>query len=331
MKERLQRLWFLLSVVVPLWLRTFRRPVLFSRLGALGDIICTFPAALELKKRHPRAAFIYSCLPDFARLPEMGGITTQITSVQFASNSRWRFFFAMIYEFRYADEIAGETCRQTTIEDFCSQFGLAKTDEHPRLQPNPPALARVNSFLAALNLPPGPRIFFHLGPSWPVRQWPLAAWADLAEKLRARGFANLIHLGVNKHVEMGSAAAEDVPGTISLVNQLTVEETVAMISLGSLVVGIDSGLLHIAASTRTPAVGVFGPTSPEFRFGKGSSCSVVVSDVECQGCHHRVPRLHWRTGCPYDIACMKNIQGGEVVQACLAKLGVSEALDNRKT
>jgi hypothetical protein len=46
----------------------------------------------------------------------------------------------------------------------------------------------------------------------------------------------------------------------------------------------------------------------------------VVSDVECQGCHHRVPRLHWITGCPYDIKCMKAIRVDQVLQACLTGL-----------
>jgi hypothetical protein len=46
----------------------------------------------------------------------------------------------------------------------------------------------------------------------------------------------------------------------------------------------------------------------------------VVADVECAGCYHRLPRLHWVTGCPYDIRCMKTLPVEAVVQACLVKL-----------
>jgi hypothetical protein len=46
----------------------------------------------------------------------------------------------------------------------------------------------------------------------------------------------------------------------------------------------------------------------------------VVSRIECQGCHHRIPRIHWETGCPYDIACMKNIPVAEVLATCLRLL-----------
>jgi hypothetical protein len=37
----------------------------FAPGSGLGDIICTFPAAMELKKRHPGVTFSHDCHPDF--------------------------------------------------------------------------------------------------------------------------------------------------------------------------------------------------------------------------------------------------------------------------
>src|ERR1017187_927182 len=71
--------WYVLTVIVPVILRTGRRPVIFSRFAGMGDILCTFPAALELKKRHPQAPFIYNCAAGFACLPAMGGVTERVT------------------------------------------------------------------------------------------------------------------------------------------------------------------------------------------------------------------------------------------------------------
>jgi ADP-heptose:LPS heptosyltransferase len=305
-------------------LRTWRRPVLFERQGALGDIICTFPAVLQLKKRHPKAAFVYSCHRDFVHLPEMGAITKHVTTASFDKGTVWSFFFEEIYHFRYGDEIDGCVSTRTIIEEFCVQHGVAVTDEHPHLKINPQALSRVRSLLLDYPLSVGPLVFFHLGPSWPVREWAHACWIDLARALESQGFSNIILLGVDKHVELGTVPGFTVPGVVSLVNRLTVEETAALVSIGGLLVGIDSGLLHLAASTDTPAVGIFGATSPEFRFSRNSSCVFVASPVECQGCHHRLPRLHWKTGCPYDIKCMKTINVSSVVQACLLKLASKE-------
>jgi ADP-heptose:LPS heptosyltransferase len=317
---QVKRLWFLVRTVLPLLIRTRTRPVLFSRPGALGDIICTFPAALELKKRHPKAIFIYSCHQDFASLPGMGAVTKQVTSAQFTKASRWAFLFSAIYQFEYGDERPDSASVETIIAEFCRRQGVAVDDAHPHLQVASAVLSKVKRLLEADGIQQGPLILIHPGPSWPVREWPRESWISLVEALRSRGFTNIIQLGVGKHVQLGSLPGIAIPNVRSLADQLTVEETVALVSLSQLLVGIDSGLLHIAASLRTPAVGMFGTTSPQFRFSKKSSCSFVVSNVECQGCHHRIPRLHWMTGCPYGIKCMKDIRMDEILSVCLSKL-----------
>jgi len=138
--------------------------------------------------------------------------------------------------------------------------------------------------------------------------------------LRARGFTSIGQLGVGRYMNFGKVEVPAVPGAVSLLDAFTVEECIAAIAQAKLFIGIDSGLLHIAAATRTPAVGIFGMTRPEFRFSKNYRQDFVTTRFECAGCEHRKPRLHWVTGCPHDIRCMKQISVEEVLQACLAKL-----------
>ena len=83
-----------------------------------------------------------------------------------------------------------------------------------------------------------------------------------------------------------------------------------MLSLCDGFVGIDSGLLHMAGAVGTPAVGLFGPVDPALRLPPTTPAVAVTappSEVPCLGCHHRMPRLHWKTGCPHDIACMRQL------------------------
>jgi ADP-heptose:LPS heptosyltransferase len=316
---RFKRIWFVLGTILPMWLHTRRRPVLFVRSGALGDILCTFPAVLELKKRHPGATFIYSCLPDFACLPRLGGVTTHVTSAHIARESVWRHCFAAIYHFYYRAETAG--CSEGTfIEEFCQQHGVTTDGAHHRLKLDGVATARMKAMLEQRGLGAGPLIVLHPGPTWPVKEWSAASWAELVAELRRRGFFNLVQLGVGKHPQLGALTRINIPGVLSLVDQLNVEDTVALVAQADLLIGIDSGLMHIAASVGTPAVGMFGPTSPQFLYAKFAINFSIVSRVECQGCHHRVPRLHWMTGCPYDVKCMKTIPVDEVLQAVLQRL-----------
>jgi ADP-heptose:LPS heptosyltransferase len=300
--------------------------VIFSKFSGIGDIICTIPAALELKKRHPKATFIYNCHPDFACLPRLAKVTGRITSlVCIGLVGYWyRFLLAGYYQFTSDDDNPQTIPTDVYIRDFGRPFGLNLPDEHPKLQIDPAVVGRVKLLLERRGLAADPLILIHIGPSWPVREWPRESWTALVTALKSSGFANLVQIGSRSHLKMGEVVGEPIISVISLVDQLTLEETVALIAQGNLFIGIDSGLLHIAAALKIPAVGLWGPTSPQFRFSPDNRLSFITSVAECQGCHHRHPRLHWITGCPYDIKCMKTISAAEVSSACLARLKVRE-------
>jgi ADP-heptose:LPS heptosyltransferase len=313
---------FVLTVVVPLVLRAGRRPVIFSRWSGMGDIICTIPAALELKKRHPSATFIYNCHPDFIVVPKLGGIADRVTSLEaIGLVGHWyHFLLAGFYHFAHGDDISGQTSKEPMVTEFCRQFGLPLMEEHPRLTVDPGLREKMRRQLLEKNLDPGSLIIIHPGPSWPVREWPLEKWAGLVDGLRRRGFTSIVQLGVGRYLNFCRVAVEPVPGAVSLVNELSLEEAFAVISLAKLHIGIDSGLLHIAAAVGAPAVGIFGMTSPQLRFSRAYIKPFVVSRVECQGCYHRLPRVDWVTNCPHDIRCMKTIGVDEVLNTCLAQL-----------
>ena len=135
-----------------------------------------------------------------------------------------------------------------------------------------------------------------------------------------RGFTNIGQLGVNPGMDFGKVDLPIAPGATSLVDLFEVEECIAVIARARLFIGIDSGLLHIAAATRTPSVGLFGMTLPEYRFSAKFRETFVASQIDCAGCEHRKPRLHWITGCPHDIRCMNTLEVEQVLAACLAIL-----------
>jgi ADP-heptose:LPS heptosyltransferase len=315
-------LGYVLRVVLPVILRTGRRPVIFSRLTGMGDIICTIPAARELMKRHPGATFIYNCHRDFAAVPALAGIAGRVTSLpEIGPVGHWyHFLLGGFYHFAHRDDTPGMVSQEPMVTEFLRQFNLPVSDEHPRLAVSPAARERVSSLLARKGLDVANLILIHPGPSWPVREWPLGQWELLVAALRERGFASIAQLGVGRYMNFGQVAVASIPGTVSLVDELTVEECFAVIARARLFIGIDSGLLHIAAAVGAPGVGIFGMTSPQFRFSKNYIRSFVVSAVECQGCYHRLPRVDWVTNCPHDIRCMKALSVESVLLACLAIL-----------
>ena len=75
----------------------------------------------------------------------------------------------------------------------------------------------------------------------------------------------------------------------------------------------DSGLLHVAAAIGTPAVGIFGPTSP-WHWAPLNPLAAVIepkTDVPCRPCHKPTCRFgHHR--------CMRDIPAEQVAAAVLA-------------
>jgi len=315
-------LGYVLRVVLPVILRTGKRPVIFSRHTGLGDIICTIPAARELMKRHPGATFIYNCHTDFATVPRLVGVAGRITSLpEIGVVGHWyKFLLAGFYHFAHGDDTPGKVAQEPMVAEFLRQFHLPIMTEHPALPVTPAGREKVMATFVKNNLDPAALVLIHPGPSWPVKEWPPENWSRLVAELRARGFTSIGQLGVGRYMNFGKVEVSPVPGAVSLLDAFTVEECIAAIAQAKLFIGIDSGLLHIAACTRTPAVGIFGSTLPQFFYAEKIRAAFAVSDVPCAGCYHRLPRLHWITGCPHDIQCMKTLKVETVLRACLDRL-----------
>ena len=321
-KRHLCAFWYVLTVILPVILRTGKRPVIFSRYTGMGDIICTLPAVRELIKRHPAATFIYNCHRDFTEVPRLAGVASQVTTLEpIGLVGHWyAFLLTAFYHFAHGDDLPDSGCQEPMVVEFCRQFQATVSAEHPELVAGSAAREKVGSILKEKGLNAESLILIHPGPSWPVREWPLENWTRLVSELRRQGHANIGQLGVSRYMNFGKVQVPLVPGAVSLINEFSIEECFAVMAQASLFIGIDSGLLHIAACARTAAVGIFGMTLPEYRFSQNFRRDFVTNRVECAGCEHRKPRLHWVTGCPYDIKCMKTLPVEPVLRACLAKL-----------
>lgn len=326
LRSLIRRHWevfrFLVSAILPAIVRTGKRPVMFDRYGGIGDMLCSFPAASELMKRHPGAVFFYHCPAEFACLPKLAGLNVQTYTPPHGGLVQYWYGWLLqaYYKFDYIDEDPQVHSREILIKEFARTHGVQVGENHPSLHVSAEMREKIQAVLTAQNLQAGPLVVIHPGPSWPVREWPRDSWVSLVKKLREQRITNVVQLGIGRHSTLGETDAPDVPGIPRLADRPSLEETVALIARADLFVGIDSGPLHIAVSVKTPAVGLWGPTAPWLRFSSENARSFLVGHVECLACHHRYPRMHWVTGCPNNVQCMKSISVEEVLAACLNRL-----------
>ena len=134
----------------------------------------------------------------------------------------------------------------------------------------------------------------------PAKRWPAESYATLAERLLAEGYAVWVLGGPGER----ELAAQIVRGGEA--RDLTghdLRDAILALAAANAAVSNDSGLLHVAAALGTPAIGIFGPTSPWHWAPLNPLAGTVqtAEELPCQPCHKPVCRLiHHR--CMRDIA-----------------------------
>lgn len=123
------------------------------------------------------------------------------------------------------------------------------------------------------------------GAAWPNKRWPPACFGQVAAALRERhGLRSVVLWGPGEDTiakEIVSASR----GAAELSPQTNIAELVALVRCAAVMISGDTGPLHVAAAAGTPAVGIYGPTSPE-RNGPWSDADLTISRFQQCQCHH---------------------------------------------
>jgi len=115
------------------------------------------------------------------------------------------------------------------------------------------------------------------GAGWRAKQWPAERFAELAQRLREIGYRCLVSAA-----RSGDPLAEEVVAGSDGAAEVVVCNVAGLVALerrASLVVGGDTGPLHLAAALGVPAVALFGPTDPLRNGPWGAGKKVVVRDA----------------------------------------------------
>jgi len=139
---------------------------------------------------------------------------------------------------------------------------------------------------AAALLPTG-RPVIGLGPTanWSQKVWPTERFAALFRALSSGplpGAIPAVFAGPGEAERtMAAPLLGALPGAIDLVGRLSVPEAAACLARCALFVGNDSGLMHLAASSGTATLGLFGPTPVQEYAPAGPRAATAVSGSGC--------------------------------------------------
>jgi heptosyltransferase-1 len=120
-------------------------------------------------------------------------------------------------------------------------------------------------------------VFFH-ATARAAKQWPVAHWLHIARCVNARGLPILLPWGSDSEQRAAEQLAADMPGAVVL-PKLALMEAVTLAQQAALVIGVDTGLTHIAAAYSRPTIEIYGD-SPRWKTqGDWSSNIINLGDL----------------------------------------------------
>ncbi|MGD0469541.1 MAG: glycosyltransferase family 9 protein [Terriglobales bacterium] len=122
------------------------------------------------------------------------------------------------------------------------------------------------------------------GAGWGAKRWPAERYGQVAKELAKDGLCSLVNYGPGEE-ELAMAVETAGEGTARKIS-CSVSELIALTRRARLLIGGDTGPMHLAAALKIPVVAIFGPTNPA-RNGPFGTRSIVLRSASSMTDHRR--------------------------------------------
>lgn len=303
--------------------------------GALGDVVCTFPALLRLKKLYGSITII--CQSSIGQLAQEFDIADKWFPLEAAA-------FATLYS-SHIDPMVKDILRSNRkIILFSRSRSLEKTlfsiseNEVYRIPPRPGLDQKIHvtqhilsnlvrfrlleesdkdtCMTLSLSIDSDRRtpqydplkIIIHPGSGSRKKCWPISNFVKVASSMDANGKHPEFILGPAEYDLYDILVQSKRFNTnVHKIEKLT--ELAGLLKTGGGFIGNDSGVSHLAAFIGLPTVAVFGPSDPKTWKPMGRAVKVVRPGLECSPCFET-----GTVGCE-EIDCFNRITPKDVLAA----------------
>ena len=156
-----------------------------------------------------------------------------------------------------------------TLPESVPNYGLASSQAKAALTENVPYL-----------------VFLH-GTTWPSKHWPESYWAELITLATQQGLAVHLPWGNDEERARAERLAADNPA-VQILPQMNLTALMQELCGAVGVVGLDSGLSHLAAALAVPGVTIYGSTREDLTGVMGLHHQNLVAEFPCAPCLKRV-------------------------------------------
>ena len=306
--------------------------ILFITSNRIGDAVLSTGLLAHLLEAHPKAAFTIVCGPAAAGLFKGFPNLDKLIVLHKKSFARhWLSLWAEVVTTRWHMVV---DLRRTALSAFLfagKRFIQPKAGNEHRSEsvaatlgltpaPLPKLWPTQASTQNADDLMPDGMTYIGLGATanWAGKRWQAENFAKVIQRLRTQNPA----LKAAKVVVFGGPGEEDLvqplvdalggEDLLNLVGRIDLPTARACIERCILYVGNDTGITHVAATTETPIVALFGPSVAAHYAPKGKHVAVIETTTPYAQLIGAPDYNHRTTG-----TLMDSIPLDDVVSACM--------------
>ncbi len=165
-------------------------------------------------------------------------------------------------------------------------------------------------------------LFLH-GTTWVTKLWPESYWKTLAQQAVDQGRKVVLPWGNDEEHERAIRIAEGIEGA-DVLPKMGLNELTAWLAYAEAIVGVDTGLCHVAAALEVPAVAIYGSTDSSLTGALGPEMEVLASEYHCAPCLSR-KCLNPGEG-EVEPPCYQEISPARVCEQLLTRLGRTDVI-----
>jgi len=305
--------------------------VLVVKTSSMGDVIHTLPAIEDATKAIPGIKFDWLIEEGFQEIPAWHDSIDKVIPIALRRwRKSWlkaffsgeiKLFLKKLREKKYdliidaqgllKSAVPAKLARGTLIgfDKASAREGIAANyyDRDLTVDKSLHAIERVRRLFARslgyeyqdtlpsvkLNLNPAEEdkkgvLFLH-GTTWPSKHWPDDSWLELGKLLKEKGEAIYLPWATDQEKDRAEWLAKEL--NVPVLPKLSLTEVAELMLKVKAVVGVDTGLTHLAALLDVRSIGVYGSTDVGLTGALGLNHKNLSANYECSPCMNKVCKV----------------------------------------